>query len=115
MNNEFFVERDCKITHEDQSFESGGAYLLPCRDGKIRGIVYHSDVKNVVTDWHGNVIARASYTDYRGNFCKMRRVSFSLKIEGQRVNFIGDYCPDWVELVKVRSTKPVRLEAQSEK
>jgi hypothetical protein len=98
-----FVEKDCKIEHEGKTFESGGSYLLPCTDGKIRGAVYVSEenMRRVVTTWHGEVIAPATWTDYQGNFCRMRRVSFTW--QGRK--FVGDYCPDWSELVKVRSTK----------
>lgn len=108
-----FIEQDCTIEHEGKSYTSGGAYLVECPDGKHRGVVYVSNALSVhgsrgwlsgyadITDWHGNKIARCIYTDYRGNFCKMRRISFEL--DGKK--FVGDYCPDWSQACKVRSTK----------
>lgn len=113
-----FIEEDCTITHEGKKYTSGGSFILLCSDGKYRGVVYitnelsvHgsrgwlSGYKNIgyadVTDWHGNKIARCSYTDYQGNFCTMRRISFEL--DGRK--FVGDYCPNWKNACKVRSTK----------
>jgi hypothetical protein len=95
-------ETDCTITHEGQKFESGGAYLLPCTDGKVRGVVYVNRKAGTVITWHGETIARLdAYTEYRGNFCKMARISFTH--EGRK--FVGDFCPDWADACKVRSTK----------
>lgn len=96
-----YIETDCTITHEGQAFTNGGSYLLPCTDGKVRGMVYVNEKNHTVTTWHGEFIARCRWVNYRGNFCNMRRVSFSL--DGR--NFVGDYCPDWSEVVKVRSTR----------
>lgn len=96
-----FIESNCTIEHEGKIFEAGGAYLLDCTDGKKRGVVYCSD-KRTVTTWHGDFIARLdTYTAYRGNFCRMARITFTL--DGKK--YIGEYCPDWSEAVKVRSTK----------
>lgn len=100
------IEQNCTFEHEGRTYESGGAYLVDCPDGKMRGVVYVqcSDVPghpHKVTTWHGDFIAYVALTDYQGNFCKMRRVSFTYK--GRK--FVGDYCPDWADAVKVRSTK----------
>ncbi len=96
-----FFEKDCTITHQGKTFEAGGAWLAQCSDGKWRGVVYVNTSKGTVTDWHGNHIAKVRWSNYRGNFCKMRRVSFTY----QGSNFVGDYCPDWADACKVRSTK----------
>lgn len=102
MNTEPFVEQDCKITHEGKEFESGGAYILPCTDGKLRGVVYVNTEKHIVTDWHGNFIAKIKYSSsYQGNFCRMRSISF----DWNGHHFTGRYCPDWAECCKVHSTK----------
>ena len=109
------LETDCTIEHDGQTYASGGAHLLPCTDGKYRGVVYVKMIaqttpaglpwehRATVTTWHGEHIADASFTDYQGNFCKMRRIGFTW----QGIKFIGDFCPDWAEACKVRSTKPV--------
>ena len=101
-----FVEKDCDFTHEGKTFEAGGSYLLPCTDGKVRGAVYI--VKDKMTDeyhastWHGEHLAFLdTMTVYRGNFCRMCRVTFTY--DGRK--FIGEYCPDWADACKVRSTK----------
>lgn len=99
-----FIEQDCKIELQGKEYESGGAYIALCTDGKMRGVVYVNSEKRIVTTWHGEFIARMSYTDYNGNFCKMRRVSFTL----DGVKYVGDYCPDWADACRVRSTKPVK-------
>jgi len=97
-----FVETDCKFTHDGQTFESGGSYLLPCTDGRMRGVVYVNNSKRSVTTWHGEHIASLDTTStYRGNFCTMRRITFTY--QGRK--FIGEYCPDWADACKVRSTK----------
>jgi hypothetical protein len=115
---ETFIEEDCTISHDGQEYSSGGSYIAECTDGKFRGMVYIKQEEHLtpaglpypgskgrsfgtVTTWHGEQIARAGFTDYQGNFCNMRRVSFTW----QGMNFVGDYCPDWSEVCKVRSTK----------
>ena len=95
-----FLEQDCTLTLGGRTFSSGGAYLLPCTDGKYRGVVYvKSD--GTITTWHGEKLAKAMLTDYRGNFSRMRRVSFTWN----DMKFVGDYCPDWADACKVRTTK----------
>ena len=96
-----FNETDCTFEHNGTAYEAGGAYMAKCSDGKMRGLVYINEKTHSVTTWRGETIARCTWSDYRGNFCKMRRVSFTY----QGKKFIGDYCPDWSEAVKVRSTK----------
>jgi len=105
LNSNLFVERDCKVDFNGQSFESGGAYILPCTDGKLRGMVYVNQKKSIVADWHGNEIARLdTFTKFRGNYCQMVKITFTLS----GVKFIGLYCDEWCEVCKVWSTKPVR-------
>lgn len=99
-----FIESDCTIELDGKKFTSGGAWLAECSDGKMRGVVYIRNEHNGYCDvgtWHGQKIANAKYTDYRGNFCKMRRISFT---RAGKV-FVGDYCPDWADACKVRTTK----------
>lgn len=98
-----FIEQDCKIEHEGKVFESGGSYIVECEDGKYRGVVYVQESRpREITTWAGEHIAYIDrYTLYRGNFCKMARVTFTLG--GKK--FIGEYCPDLCECVRVRSTK----------
>jgi len=106
-----YVETNCTITHNGRTFESGGMYIVPCSDGFYRGAVYVQPYVAGweghlarVTTWHGDLVAVLdTLTNYRGNFCKMRRISFTLK----GVKFVGDYCPDWSELCRVRSTRKV--------
>lgn len=110
-----FVETGCVITHEGQSFESGGAFLCDCTDGYRRGVVYakpNDDVlfknqgcRGVVTDWHGNKVADAILGPvYRGGFgARMRAVSFTL----DGVTYMGRYGCDWADAVRVRSTVKV--------
>lgn len=96
------LEKNCTITHEGKVYESGGAYILPCNDGKLRGVVYVRGNLKEVTDWHGNLIARLdTYRNYRGNFCRMARITFTY--DGRKM--VGEYCPDWADACKVRSTK----------
>lgn len=33
-------ETNCAIEHNGQTFEPGGACILPCKDGKLRGVIY---------------------------------------------------------------------------
>ena len=104
-----FVETDCMITHEGKTFESGGSYLVDCTDGYRRGVVYAKPIGTpnttgcpCVTTWHGEYIASAHFgREYRGNFCRMQSVSFTL----DGVRYTGRYCPDWSQAVKVRSTR----------
>ena len=96
-----FIDTDCTIELQGKEFTNDGAYICECTDGKLRGMVYLNEDKRAATTWHGNVLSDARWTDYQGNFCNMRRVSF--RYEGR--NMIRDYCPDWSEVVKVRSTK----------
>lgn len=108
---ESLLETDCTIEHNGKEYTAGGSYLLPCTDGRYRGVVYIKQdggstinpkhTWGTVTTWHGEQLARAGFTDYHGNFCQMRRVSFTW----QGMKFIGDYCPDWSEACKVRTTK----------
>lgn len=116
-----FVETDCKFEHGGRMFEAGGAFLADCSDGFRRGVVYAkpADVQGIsdrlgrrfnratygiVTDWHGNKLADAEFgEEYQGNFCKMRAVSFT--IDG--VKYAGRYCPDWADMIRVRSTRKV--------
>lgn len=114
-----FVETNCVIEHEGQTFESGGAWLCDCTDGYRRGVVYAKPDKmnhdwreamqftasGVVTDWHGNVLAKATFGPvYRGGFgAKMRSVRFT--VDG--VTYTGRYGCDWAQAVRVRSTKRV--------
>lgn len=117
-----FIETDCTIRHEGLKFTAGGAWMADCTDGYRRGAVYvrpndppHDGprpyrsclrpCRGTVTDWHGNKIADARFgAEYFGPFCKMRAVSFT--VDG--VRFTGRYCPDWSQLVRVRSTKRVQ-------
>lgn len=105
-----FMETDCKITHEGREFDSGGAYILPCTDGKWRGVVYvkiNNDsptwrgvYRGTVTTWKGEKIADCSATYFDGNFCRMSAVSF----DWNGHHFTGRYCPDWADACKVHST-----------
>lgn len=100
-----FVEEDCTITHEGRTFTAGGAWLADCPDGYRRGVVYANPGAGIVTDWHGNVIARASYgKPYQGPFCTMQSVSFV--VDG--ILYAGRWCPDWASAVNVRSTRKVQ-------
>ena len=108
---EYFVEDRCTVEFQRKTFTSGGAFIAPCSDGFARGVVYvkaglpNGARGHVVTDWHGNTIARAELGPvYRGNFCKMQAVTFTL----DGVRFHGRYCPDWANMVRVRSTKKVK-------
>ena len=98
-----FVETNCKFSHEGIEFESGGSYIGKCSDGLYRGIVYVDFTRKVVTTWHGEVIAPLDrWTLYRGNFTRyMARISFTYN----GIKFIGDYCTQWADACKVRSTK----------
>jgi hypothetical protein len=108
-----FVETDCAIEHDGKRFEAGGAWICDCTDGFRRGVVYAKPnddkaqwaCRGVVTTWHGEKIADAWFgSTYRGNYCRMRSVSFT--IDG--VVFTGRYCPDTSQAIRVRSTKAVR-------
>jgi len=100
-----FSEGPCIIELNGMKFTSGGAHIWPCKDGRYHGLVYFKLGTNgglhTVSTWSGKILATASRSDYRGNFCKMRRVSFTLA----GIKFVGDYCPDWADCVRVRSTK----------
>lgn len=101
-----FVETDCTVEHEGKRYTSGGACIVDCSDGYRRGVVYVGrDLgQDIVTDWHGNTIALARLGPvYRGNFCRMQSVSFTL----HGVRYHGRYCPDWAQCVRIRSTKKV--------
>lgn len=99
-----FIEENCEIELQGQKFESGGAFIAYCTDGYMRGVVYAKPELRAVTTWHGKLIAEASFgRTYQGNFCKMRSVLF--EIDG--IRFTGRYCPDWAQMIRVRSTKKV--------
>jgi hypothetical protein len=86
------VEKDCTIEHNGQKFENGGSFMLPCTDGKWRGLVYAdwSDKPETVTNWHGTVKVQARYGRvYRGNMGdKRRHVWFTW----QGRNYHGCWC-----------------------
>jgi hypothetical protein len=121
MNAIPFVEQDCTIKHEGQTFEQAGAWLCDCTDGYRRGVVYVRPAKrwdgcgcppigkdneylNTVTTWHGEFTAIAEFGPvYRGNFCRMQHVAFTL----DGIKYSGRYCPDWAQAVRVRSTKKI--------
>ena len=110
-----FVEQDCTFQHEGQQFTNGGAWLADCSDGYRRGVVYAKpdgkrgmygyEMMNsgIVTDWHGNLIAKATFGQvYRGGFgAKMRSVYFVL----DGIAYAGRYGCDWADAVRVRSTR----------
>ena len=102
-----FIETDCVVTHDGQSFAAGGAWIADCTDGIRRGVVYAKPERDghssgAVTDWHGNFLAVAEYGPrFQGPFCRMRCVSFTF----DGVRYCGRYCPDWTNAVRVRSTK----------
>jgi hypothetical protein len=96
------IEKDCTIKHDGHEFTAGGSYFMQGKSGRIFGAVYVNPKAGTVTTWHGETIAKIdTFTPYRGNFCKMARVTFTF--QGRKM--IGDYCPDWADLCKVRSTK----------
>ena len=104
------VEAQCTISLRGIDYTASGSYFLLGTDHKYHGMVYVKPTANsvkygqgTVTTWHGKTIAPMTFTTYQGNFCTMRRVSFTW----QGVKFVGDYCPDWADLCKVRSTKIV--------
>jgi hypothetical protein len=106
MAKKAFVERGCTISHEGKRFTAGGAIIADCRDGYARGVVYASPKTGSVTDWHGKQLARASFgRPYRGNYCKMQSVTFDYG----GAKFVGKWCPDTADMVRVKSTKPVSL------
>ncbi len=122
-----FIEQDCTITHEDKSFTSGGSWLAERADkpGTWAGVVYVNPIDNdrsvtyqgiqgrcvsnviipcrgTVTTWHGEHIADAQFgARYRGNYCRMRTVSFTYA----GINFHGRYCPDTSQAVRVTGRK----------
>ena len=98
------IEPDCTITHNGATFASGGAVLAPCTDGYWRGVVYQGTDSGTVRTWHGDKLAFASYgRPYQGNFCRMRSVTFTLG----GITFHGRWCPDWADMIRVRSTRKV--------
>lgn len=112
-----FIEQNCTVEFNGSKFTSGGAHIVDCPDGFRRGVVYakpasealqlspNKPCPGIVTDWHGNKITSAYFGPvYRGNFCKMRSVSFTL----DGIKYTGRYCPDWATAVRVRSTKRVK-------
>ena len=119
-----FIEQDCAIEHNGHKFINGGSFLLACSDGYRRGIVYVKEPSTdhhggffkdyrqnyragsgSVTTWHGEHIANAHFgIIYRGNFCRMRSVRFTL----DGVTYSGRYCPDWSQMVRVKSTRKVQ-------
>jgi|WetSurMetagenome_2_1015567.scaffolds.fasta_scaffold878088_1 hypothetical protein len=106
MENIAFIEKDCTFSFQGMAFESGGARIVKCSDNKMRGVVYVNVGKMTVNTWHGDFIAHIDYyTSYRGNFCRMVHITFT--IDG--IKFIGLYCPDWADACKVWSSKPVMM------
>lgn len=51
-----FIEQDCTITHEGQSFTAGGAVITDDR------IIAYLGKNGVLTDWHGNAIGKYQIT-----------------------------------------------------
>ena len=45
-----YVEKDCTITHEGRTYESGGAFVSDAH------LVAYPAADGVLTDWHGNPI-----------------------------------------------------------
>jgi len=100
-----FIESDCSIQHNGQSFTAGGAHICDCSDGYRRGVVYVRPEAKEVTDWHGNKLATANFGRvYQGNFSRMQAVTFI----HDGITFHGRYCPDWSQALRVRSTKRVK-------
>ena len=96
-----FIEQDCTVEFQGRKFTSGGSHIVHCTDGYYRGVVYEDPEKRTVKTWHGQVIGPAHYgVAFRGNFCRMRYVTFSL----DAVKFKGCYCPDTGQAIRVKST-----------
>ena len=81
--------------------------MCDCTDGYRRGVVYARPSSGIVTDWHGRVIASATFgRPYRGGFgARMRSVRFT--VDG--VTYTGRYGCDWAQAVRVRSTTKVSV------
>ena len=110
-----FIDQNCTIEHNGQTFESGGAFIAERADtGKLAGVVYAqwADPKTdphitggYITNWHGDIKIRAYFgREYRSNFGDKRRsVWFTYK--GREM--FGVWCStDWNQLVRVREIKP---------
>ncbi len=108
-----FIEQDCTITHEGKSFTASGSWLAERADkpGTWAGVVYVREgvlrngsisICHSVGTWHGDFIAVCDLGDiYRGNYCRMRTVSFT----HNGINFHGRYCPDTSQAVRVTGRK----------
>ena len=54
-----YIEQDCTIEHNGQTFEAGGAVVTP--DFAIGYVKDHKSAmseRGVITDWHGNEIGK---------------------------------------------------------
>jgi len=95
-----YVETDCTIEHDGQTFEAGGAVVTP---DLILG--YVNEPKRQVTDWHGTTVLLL-VTDIRKhsqwvgrNYVTLSHV-WAVDVNGQR--WYGKYGSDWSDLIRMR-------------
>jgi hypothetical protein len=95
---------NCTMKMGTKEFTSGGAFIGSTNKMDFRGWVYIQQLagKWYATHWDSAIIAHLdTHTPYRGNFCGMVRISFTL----DGIKFVGDYCDEWSQSCRVRSTK----------
>jgi hypothetical protein len=110
------LETDCQFTHNGQTFESGGSWLmLNQKTGKMQGILYACYSKKdlpfgEVTSWDGKLRIKAKFGNiFNSNFrdcqgCPVKRQYCWFTYQGK--NFIGiNYNVSWQSCINVREVK----------
>ena len=96
-----FVETDCTVKFNEQSFTSGGAFIGRRKDnGKLGGILYAYEQQNMVGDWHGQTKVLARFgNEWHSNFGDTRQ---SVYFTWQGIPFYGIYYKSGGDIVRVR-------------
>ena len=96
-----FIEENCKIDLNGNSFESGGSYLLTRKDtGKKVGLFYAYENDKKVGNWHGDKKVNAIFGHtWRSNFMDKRQ-SVYFTWEGTR--FYGVYYKENSDIIRAR-------------
>jgi hypothetical protein len=100
-----FVETDCTFTFEGRTFESGGSWLIPDKNGHLVGLLYAYEGEGCVGTWHGDKKYPARFgRTWKSNMGDTRQHVVA-KIEGR--TFSGTYYKSGSDIVRLREVASV--------
>lgn len=93
-----YVEQDCTIEHNGQTFEAGGAVVT-------NDIIYGYVVDRTIRNWHGDtILLRITRTNTTRMWQGARLTAvWAVDADGQR--WFGKYGSDWADLIRMRPLK----------